>query len=279
MKGTIALLTDFGESSPYVGIMKGVISRIAPGAQVIDLSHAVPPGDVKRAAFELWQAAPYFPASTIFTVVVDPGVGTPRRAIAVRWKDRIGVAPDNGVLTYLLLTSEPPTIVELTSRAHRLPVVSSTFHGRDVFAPMAAHLALGGRIEDLGPKIQRVERLPLPTLELVEGPCLKGEFLHADPFGNLITSIGSLHREENELLLEPWLPHCSPARLDWEGLKVALPNGARLQLNTTFGDVPMGEAVAYIGSSGLLEIAINQGRAADALPFQPGQEVELNYKG
>lgn len=279
MTGTIALLTDFGDGSAYVGVMKGVIARLAPGAQVIDLCHTVPPGDVKQAAFELWQAAPYFPTNTIFTVVVDPGVGTPRRPIALRWKDRIGVGPDNGVFTYLLVRGEPPLIVELTSRAHRLPVLSTTFHGRDLFAPMAAHLAAGGRIEDLGPKIERVERLPLPRLELVEGPCVKGEFLHADRFGNLITSIGNLHREADELLLEPWLPHCSPARLDWEGLKVDLPNGARLRLNTTFGDVPVGEPVAYIGSSGLLELAINQGRAVDALPFRPGQELQLSYKG
>jgi S-adenosylmethionine hydrolase len=277
--GTIALLTDFGASSAYVGVMKGVLAKLAPDARIVDLSHNVRPGDVKRAAFELWQAVPYFPVNTVFMVVVDPGVGTHRKPVAIRWKDRMGVGPDNGVFTYLLATHEPPTAVELTSRIHRLPVVSSTFHGRDLFAPAAAHLANGGQIEELGPKTQDLKRLPLPKLELVEGPCLIGEFLHADPFGNLITSIGRLHREENELLLEPWLPHCPPARLDWEGLKVNLPNGARLQLNTTFGDVPEGEVVAYIGSSGQLEIAINQGRAVDALPFQEGQEIQISYKG
>lgn len=279
MAGTIALLTDFGASSAYVGVMKGVIAKLAPDARVIDLSHAIPPGDLKRGAFELWQAAPYFPVDAVFTVVVDPGVGTQRKPIALRWKDRMGVGPDNGVFTYLLAAHEPPTAVELTSRTHRLPIVSSTFHGRDLFAPAAAHLANGGRIEQLGPKTQDLTRLPLPKLDLVEGPSLRGEILHADPFGNLITSIGRLHREERELLLEPWLPHCPPARLDWVGLKVALPNGAHLQLNTTFGDVPQGEVVAYIGSSGQLEIAINQGRAVDVLPFQPGQEVKISYKG
>ena len=138
---TIALLTDFGEKDVYVGIMKGVISGIAPHAQMIDLAHSIPPGDIAKAAFELYQAVPYFPQGTIFLTVVDPGVGTDRRPIAISWSERMCVGPDNGVFTYLLATGGEPTAVELSSSVHRLEQVSNTFHGRDIFAPAAAHLA------------------------------------------------------------------------------------------------------------------------------------------
>lgn len=279
MTATIALLTDFGEQDVYVGIMKGVISGIAPHAQLIDLAHTVPPGDITKAAFELYRAAPYFPLGTIFLAVVDPGVGTARRPIAVSWPERICVGPDNGIFTYLLATGGEPTAVELSSSAHRLEQVSSTFHGRDIFAQAAAHLARGVKLEELGPPVKDLFRLPLPRLELIEGPLVKGEILHADRFGNLITSIGVLRLEGDDVLLEPWLPHCPPARLPATGLRLRLPNGAYLSISSTYADVSPGEAVTYIGSLGLLEIAVNQARAVDVLPVTAGQEVVLSYKG
>lgn len=273
----IALLTDFGTQDTYVGVMKGVIARIAPGIQVIDLTHAIPAGEVRQAAFKLWQATPFFPAGTVFLTIVDPGVGTERRPLAVAWPDFTYIGPDNGLITYLLARNAPLAAVRLQRPTFRLAKVSSTFHGRDVFAPAAAYLALGTPIASLGSLADDLVRLPLPRLELVEGPAIKGEILHADHFGNLVTSLGALRSEGDELLLEPWLPHCAPARLAVAGLGLHLPNGATLDLRATFGDVAAGQALAYIGSEGLLEIAINRGRAADLLPLTPGQEVTLGY--
>lgn len=279
MTATIALLTDFSTHDPYVGMMKGVIASIAPHARVIDLTHAIPAGDVRRAAFELYRAAPYFPPETIFVSVVDPGVGTARRPIALAWQERICVGPDNGTFTYLLATGTPPIAVELKSKAFHMNTVSYTFHGRDIFAPVAAHLARGVDFEQLGPQAHDLIRLALPRLELIEGPGVQGEILHADQFGNLITSIGILRLEGDDVLLEPWLPHCPPARLPISGLRLRLPNGVHLYLSSTYGDVPPGEALTYIGSSGLLEIAVNQARAADVLPLSAGQDILLSYKG
>jgi S-adenosylmethionine hydrolase len=171
-------------------------------------------------------------------------------------------------------------------RAHRLiapdyqlPRVSSTFHGRDLFAPAAAHLSLGLPPANLGPPVTDLVRFPLPELELIEGPAVRGEILRVDRFGNLITSIGVLHGEDDDLVLEPWLPHCAPARLPLPGLCLLLPNGVALDLRATYGDVEVGEALTYVGSDGLLEIAVNRGRAADVLPLSVGQEVVLGYSG
>lgn len=279
MTATIALLTDFGEQDVYVGIMKGVISGIAPQAQMIDLTHAIPPGDISKAAFELYRAVSYFPSGTIFLVVVDPGVGTARRPVALSWPERICVGPDNGIFTYILATSGEPSAVELKSSAYRLEEVSNTFHGRDIFAPAAAHLACGVELEELGPPAKDLFRILLPRLELIEGPSVLGEILHADRFGNLITSIGVLRFEGEDVLLEPWLPHCPPARLPVAGLRLRLPNGVYLSISSTYADVSAGEAVVYVGSLGLLEIAVNQARAVDVLPVTAGQEVVLSYKG
>ncbi|HEY43163.1 MAG TPA: SAM-dependent chlorinase/fluorinase [Anaerolineae bacterium] len=279
MTTTIALLTDFGEQDVYVGIMKGVINGIAPHANMIDLTHSVPPGDIHKAAFELYQAVSYFPLGTIFLVVVDPGVGTARRPVALSWPERICVGPDNGIFTYLLATRGEPTSVELRSSAYRLKEVSNTFHGRDIFAPAAVHLACGVELEELGPPAKDLFRIPLPRLELIEGPLVLGQILHSDRFGNLITSIGVLRLEGDDVLLEPWLPHCPPARLPAAGLRLRLPNSVYLSISSTYADVSPGEAVAYIGSLGLLEIAVNQARAVDVLPVTAGQEVVLSYKG
>jgi S-adenosylmethionine hydrolase len=279
LSATIALLTDFGEQDIYVGIMKGVISGIAPQAQMIDLTHTIPPGDISKAAFELYRAISYFPSGTIFLVVVDPGVGSARRPVALSWPERICVGPDNGIFTYILATCGEPSAVELKSSAYRLEEVSNTFHGRDIFAPAAAHLACGVELEELGPPAKDLFRILLPRLELIEGPSVLGEILHADRFGNLITSIGVLRFEGEDVLLEPWLPHCPPARLPVAGLRLRLPNGFYLSISSTYADVSAGEAVAYVGSLGLLEIAVNQARAVDVLSVTAGQEVVLSYKG
>jgi len=275
---TIALLTDLGMRDPFVGVMKGVMARLAPEARVIDLTHEIPPGDVREAAFRLWQSVPHFPADTVFVVVVDPGVGTERRPVVIDWPEFTCVGPDNGVFTYLLAAAGPYSAHRLRAPLLPTPNMSSTFHGRDIFAPAAARLASGEVPEKLGPPAADLVRFTLPRLEIVEGPAVHGEILHQDHFGNLITTLGHLRIEEEDMLLEPWLPHCAPARLPRPGLCLLLPNGAQLELKATYGDVAAGEALAYVGSDGLLEIGINQGRAAEALPLKPGQEVILGYQ-
>ena len=279
MSAPIFLLTDFGHDDAYVGLMKSVISSIAPQSPIIDLTHSISPGDLGRAAFELWRAKPYLPEPCVVCTVVDPGVGSDRRALALEWNGRTFIGPDNGLFTYLLATSPPPTVVSLESEEYwRLPV-SQTFHGRDIFAPTAAHRAAGVTLNRLGSPAQNLIRLPLPTLDLLEGPEVHGEILHIDGFGNLISSLGILRIEGTDLFLEPWLPHCPPARLPRLGLHVQLPNGSKLEISQTFSDVDPGETVAYIGSAGLLEIGINQVRADEKLPLLPGHDILLTYKG
>lgn len=272
---TIALLTDFGSQDPFVGILKGVIARFAADVHVIDLTHEIPPGDIQLGAFHLWRSVPFFPEGTIFLAVVDPGVGTARRALAAAWPGFTCVAPDNGLLTFLLAHQEPSAIHALTSAAHRLPFVSATFHGRDLFAPAAAHLATGEPIDRFGPRITDPVLLPLPPLQIREGSEVHGVVLHADRFGNWITSIGRLRDGGDEWVFEPWLPGCRQARLPRTRLTVRLPDGTALPLLRTFGEAPQGTLLAYVGSDGLIEIGVNRGRAVDLLPHLSGQAVCL----
>src|SRR5712691_6438607 len=183
----VTLTTDFGLRDPFVGIMKGVILSICPTARLVDLTHEVEPQDILGGCLTLEAAVPFFPAGTVHLVVVDPGVGSARRAIALRTGGGYLVGPDNGVLTPAFERSGW-TAVALTAPEYRLPSVSRTFHGRDVFAPAAAYLAAGIPLERLGSTLTDPVRLPLPGCRL-EGDALVGEVLAADRFGNLITSI------------------------------------------------------------------------------------------
>lgn len=275
---TIALLTDFGVQDSYVGVMKAVIASIAPSARVIDITHSIPQGGIRQAAFKIWQAEPYFPTGTTFVLVVDPGVGTDRRAVAVEWADRRLVAPDNGVLTFLLAQRAPERAIELTEPRYQLRPVSSTFHGRDIFAPAGAHLAAGVPLPDLGAPIKDLNRLRLPTLARPDSDAIKGEIVNIDVFGNLISSIGRLRQEEGGLAFEPWLPSSEHGRLPMPAA-AHLPGGTRLPLHGTFGDVAPGQPVAYVGSEGLLEIAINGGSAQQEFQLAIGDPIELRAQG
>ena len=275
----ITLTTDL--DPVYVAQMKGAMLELNPNATIIDISHDVGRFNVRRASFVLMCAARAFPRNTVHVCVVDPGVGSSRNGLIVDANLGRFVGPDNGVFTLALegggdrssYAIQPGLIQQRTNRP-----ISSTFHGRDIFAPAAARLASGEEPEKLGPPAADLVRFTLPRLEIVEGPAVHGEILHQDHFGNLITTLGHLRIEEEDMLLEPWLPHCAPARLPRPGLCLLLPNGAQLELKATYGDVAAGEALAYVGSDGLLEIGINQGRAAEALPLKPGQEVILGYQ-
>lgn len=277
--GPIVLLTDFGLQDAYIGIMKGVIADFAPQANVIDLSHGIPHGDVQRGAFHLWQSTPFFPEGSVFVAVVDPGVGTDRRALGASWPSFTCIAPDNGLLTYLCERSKPVEIVELASPKFQLPDVHATFHGRDVFAPVAAHLALGTALREMGPPATDLRKLPLPSLSIDADANIKGQILFADRFGNLITSLGLLHTEGENLVLDPWLSGGAAAQFPRDEIRAQLPDGTQLPISHTFGDVDQGRPVAYIGSSGLLEIGVNMGNAENILGMTAGQEILLSRRG
>lgn len=254
----IYFLSDFGLEDPYVGVVKAVLGQRAPGVQVVDLAHALPPQDLRRAAFALLEALPYLPEGAVVLAVVDPGVGTRRRAIAAMGR-RLYVGPDNGLFTlawhldppkraFLLEKVFPPKPQGLNPLPGWAPG-SHTFHGRDRFAPAAAHLALGLAPETLGPEVPVGDLVRLP-LALTPGP--EGEILTFDRFGNAITT----------LLQAP------------VGGEVEVA-GRRIPIRRTFGDVPEGEAVAYLGSAGLLEVALNRGNAREALGLREGMPVRL----
>ncbi len=275
MTPTIALLTDFGTQDPYVSAMKGVITSLNPHARLIDVTHHIPRGDIRRAAFELWRVQDYFPEETVFLCVVDPGVGTARRGLAISSGKRTYVGPDNGLFTYVLLLGERSTAVELHNPDFMGTHVSHTFHGRDIFAPAAAHLSRGVDLDAFGPQVAKGTRFPLPLLKSLDKLEILGEILHADHFGNIITSIGALEFAIPDLLFHPWLPDVPAIRLPLERVRVQLPIPMSLRLNQTFDEVPVGEVVAYIGSAGLLEIGLNQGSADDTLGLNPGQRISL----
>jgi S-adenosylmethionine hydrolase len=273
---TIGLLTDFGLEDVYVGVMKAVIAGICPLARVIDLSHAVQPQNIHQAAFLLVNAVRYFPPGTVFVVVVDPGVGSARRAVAMRAGGYTFVAPDNGVLSYVAaeLASEPQVAVELVDPAYRLPVVSSTFHGRDIFAPVAAHLACGVSVEAMGPPLQDLVALSQPTLSL-KRDALIGEVLHVDRFGNVITSVGRLAWTANGDLdlevafgVERGRRVQVPARADVE-LRGRVVGG----ISRTYAEVPHDMPLALLSSDGFLELAVRQGNAAEVFGAQVGDSV------
>ena len=277
----ITLLTDFGTRDAFVGTMKGVMLGIAPQARLVDLSHQVPPQDVRQAAYLLMTATHFFPPGTVHLVVVDPGVGSQRRAIAVQTPRARFVAPDNGVLTFALALEPQWRAVELAEPTYRLPQVSTTFHGRDVFSPAAAHLARGLPLEKLGPPLPELVRIPFPRLE-VQRDRLKGEVLSVDHFGNLRTSLLVFQWERGDRLhFKPLFPAPQGASLTLD------PRRARVQagslslpgIHRTFSDVPPGQALAYIGSEGGLEIAVNQGNAARQFGLGPGSPVTLLLEG
>jgi S-adenosylmethionine hydrolase len=254
LSAIITLTTDFGTRDAYVAEMKGVMLEIAAAAgrpvHLVDVTHEVERHDVTEAALALDAAAPHFPPGTVHLAVVDPGVGTDRRELVVQTERAVFVGPDNGVFTPFLDGSAAWRAWELRAPEYRLPSVSRTFHGRDIFAPAAAYLATGVAPERFGPRVVDPLRLSWPTVRAVAG-AVAGAVLHVDRFGNLVTSI----RAET---------------LDGLGgaPRIRL-GGRRLPLVGTYGDLPPGQAGALIGSSGRLEIAVVFG-AGGAAGFGAG---------
>jgi S-adenosylmethionine hydrolase len=252
MPPVVTLTTDFGTRDAYVAAMKGVILGVCPQATLVDISHEVPPQDVRTGAFLLAEAAPWFPAGTIHLAVVDPGVGSSRRAVAIETQKATLVGPDNGIFARLLCADPMRRAVEITNPRYRRVEVSTTFHGRDLFAPAAAHLACGLDLMELGPAVEELSDLPIPSPRLEPGLAL-GEVIHVDRFGNLITNL-----EGHELPEHP---------------SVQVEGGPPVGLCRTYADVAPGSLLALIGSSGFLEISVRDGSAAECLAVGPGARV------
>ncbi|MGD6807283.1 MAG: SAM hydrolase/SAM-dependent halogenase family protein [Candidatus Bathyarchaeia archaeon] len=253
----ITLTTDFGLKDPYVAEMKGVILGINPDAKVVDVSHSVDKFDVRMATFMLASAAPYFPDGTVHLAVVDPGVGTARRAIVVQTKRGFFVGPDNGVLMLAAQAQTIEHIYELTNSKYMLPEVSGTFHGRDIFAPAAAYIDKGVNPEVFGPEIAD-PIIPKFTHVEQQNGVLHGEVLHIDGFGNVITN-----------LTRNMLPQTSLLKVVIHSLSF------QLALAKAYGQSKPLEVTALIGSHGFLELALNQGSFADKYQINIGCQVEV----
>jgi S-adenosylmethionine hydrolase len=276
----VTLTTDFGTADGYVGAMRGVILSIAPNAQLVDISHQIAPQNVRQAAYVLYTAYAFFSPHVVHLVVVDPGVGSSRRSIALRTPAGRFVGPDNGVFSYVMAREPVEAVVELTDPRYHLPSVSRTFHGRDIFAPAAAHLAAGVPITALGPPLRDPVTLPSPRLEIAPTR-VAGEVLHTDRFGNVVTSIGSLDwTGEDELVLSPafggvggekW--RC--VRFDARRTRVAVSKREIAVVRRTYAEVERGQVLALVGSTGHLEIAVREGDAAQTLGLRPGDAVAL----
>jgi len=275
---TVALLTDFGTRDAYPGIVKGVLASRAPDARLIDLTHEIPAGDVRAAAFVLWQALPYLPAGSVCLAVVDPGVGTQRRPIALRLPNGFGVGPDNGLFSWVLSWGDALDAVEIDPARLSSATPSATFHARDVFAPAAAWLALGAPLSDLGPPQDDIVRLPTPGFTRIAGG-VAGEVVWIDSFGNAVTSLGNLRLSGDRAELTPCWHPLPATSFRAAAARLALGPGIVLPLSRTFADVPAGEPLAYVGSSGLIEIGIHRGRADTGLGLAPGQAVTLLFEG
>jgi S-adenosyl-L-methionine hydrolase (adenosine-forming) len=262
----ITFLSDYGHRDEYVGVCHGVIERIAPGATVIDLTHGLPPQDVRAAALALRNALPYLPRG-VHLAVVDPKVGTPRRPLVVRCHDgHQFVGPDNGLLWPAIEHCGGIEVaIDITHSPYRLEPVSATFHGRDLFAPVAARLALETPIESAGSPIspEMVARLEIPRAT-VRRREIAALVLAVDRFGNLQLNVGEDHLREAGFS-------------QGDALAVQVGNERRrATLGRTFGDVPIGEAVLFEDSSRAIALALNGGSAAESLSAASDTEVELN---
>jgi S-adenosylmethionine hydrolase len=258
VRPVITLTTDFGLSDHYAGTMKCVIAGICSNAEIIDITHEIAPADLVSGAYTISQAAAFSPPGTIHVIVVDPGVGTARKAIAVRNSGQTFIAPDNGVLS-LVVPKSPVAARELTNPSLFLPEISNTFHGRDIFAPSAAHLASGDIAwESVGPELRDITTIPELEATRESATRWKGLVLSVDRFGNVITNFRqSLFPVETNRFTLLIKSH----QID--------------HFYSTFGHAKGSEIFTYVGSSGYLETAINRGSAASVLGVKPGDSLTL----
>jgi len=253
----ITLTTDFGTHDHYVATMKAVILARCPDAQLVDITHDIPPFSLYDGAYAIDQAAPFFASGAIHVVVVDPGVGTDRKPLLVEFQEQLFIAPDNGVLSLALARDGRSTAREITNRELWLPSPSTTFHGRDIFAPVAAALAAGiARPHDVGPLLENIQRLPdLQPVESEPG-VWRGRVLSVDRFGNVITNF------------------TPPAG----SFSLTIGQHVITELRQSFGAAASDLVFAYVGSSGYLEVAINQGNAAQTVKAAAGDTITLRLR-
>lgn len=257
----ITLTTDFGTSDWFVGTMKGVIAGIAPATRLTDITHQVAPGHLVEGAFALAAAAPYFPEGTIHVAVVDPSVGSTRKAIALRTSRAIWIGPDNGVLSWALREEAVEEARSLTNSEWFLNPVSQTFHGRDIFAPVAARLSLGAAFSEVGELIDDFVRLPWPKVDREENR-IRGEILYIDRFGNAITNLPITAFPAESLANCAVETRCG---------------GKSATLRHCYTDVPRGKALAIAGSCGFLELAINGDDFAGQHGIEIGSPVKARW--
>lgn len=253
----IVLLTDFGLEDGYAAILKGVIAQVNPALRAIDLTHNIPPQDLWAGRFCLMNAYPYFPLGTVYVAVVDPGVGGQRRGVAVRFREGYLVGPDNGLFSGVLSLSAPLQAVSLTNPAYwRTPNPSSTFHGRDIFAPVGAHLAAGVPLAMVGEWLEPSGLATLPVVSYQSSETeITGVIQYIDGFGNLIGNI--------------------PALAISKAIRSVILKDKKIVFGQTYSDVRTGEAIALIGSHGWLEIAINGGNAQAAFSASVGTPLKI----
>ena len=249
----ITLLSDFGLSDYFVGAVKGVMLSLNPDVTFVDISHQVPPQDIFTGAFTLSQAYPCFPQGTVHFAVVDPGVGTSRKALAATAAGHYFVAPDNGILTYIMEANEDFVAYEITADHYFRKPVSATFHGRDVFAPVAAWISRKIELHQFGPVLQSPVRLQIPPLKRVREALIQGTILAIDHFGNLITNL------KPEDVSMPF--------------KILAGQREITALRRTYGEGMSGEVIVVPGSTGFLEIAVKDGSAAATLNMKAGAPI------
>jgi S-adenosyl-L-methionine hydrolase (adenosine-forming) len=279
----VTLTTDFGTRDWFVGTMKGVVLGINPRAAVVDLTHEIPPGDVRAGAFALMAGCRHFPKGTMHVAVVDPGVGGPRRAIAAQTADYLFVGPDNGVLSWALARERIKAVRLLEKPTFFLKPVSRTFHGRDIFAPVAAHLSRGVSIQRFGREVKDWGRLPWPQPTRSRG-MIRGEIIYIDRFGNAITNLEAEaafpepDTGRADRLVGPDARQRVPTVIRAVTCEVAGRWKARCPLAEFYGAVPANRLVAVCGSSGFLEIAVNGGSAARKLGLRAGDKVVVRTR-
>ena len=258
----LAFLSDFGLKDPYAGIVKAVVLGINPALRIVDISHQVAPQNVIGGSFVLGSAFREFPSGTVFLAVVDPGVGSQRIGLLAVTEHYTFLAPDNGLLSMVFRYSKKVTCFSIENSHYFRRPVSDTFHGRDIFAPVAAHLSLGVEPHSFGPPCPDPVRLPWPE-PVIRDQYIKGEVIHVDGFGSLILNIPA-----------DLIQHREPVRKQF---KVNI-KGMELSLLSTYSDAAKGKPLALIGSSGFLEVAVNQGSAAEMFSAGAGEPVVVQNK-
>lgn len=261
MTGLLTLTTDYGTQDQYVGALKGVVIQTAPEVRMVDISHGIPPGDILAGAWVVREASRYYPGGTVHLVVVDPGVGSERTPVIVHTKDQWFVGPDNGLFS-LISEGSPVEAFTIDRPEHWLANPSSTFHGRDIFAPVAALLASGTPPDTLGSAGHELVTYRWAEA-ILDRDGIRGWVVHVDHYGNLISNVPA-----------SYLNGIASA----ESLKIYVGNTIIARVHNAFSDVEEGDPVAYIGSSGTLEVAVNRGNAQELLGISKGAQITIVFQ-